>query len=436
MKKLLYILLFTPFALFGQENDPCYSINEFIETSNTNNPPVTLDLFSGWNMIGYSCVNEETVDEALSLIINKIIIVKNNAGSVYLPEYNFNGIGVFLPNQGYQIKVSEAEIGFELCSYHVNYHQIEGCTDCEATNFYLLANVDDGSCQYNICNDPQADNYQQVLPCIYYGCIDPLAANYDPYANTDDGSCVVAEACPYDIFLEYSPDAISYNANLCQTEIVYGCTDNTALNYNSDANVDNESCEFIYDCIDQDADNYNATATTDDGSCIYYGCMDPAAGNYDEIANIDDGSCFIVGCMNTLAENYNSLAVIDDNCIITGCTLPVFPNYNSEATIDDESCNQNSLDVFGCSDTSSLNFNPSATIENGSCLYIGQLYAGGIIFKINTDGTGLVAELEDRGPMNYYEAIAQSVMTAGFEDWYLPSYFDIEEMEILHLSSI
>ncbi len=335
--------------------------------------------------------------------------------------------------------------------------ELEGCTDGSACNFVLGATNEDGSCVYSQqyyncqgvcendddgdgtcdeleegCTDETADNYNpQALNstnCIYLGCMDNTSGNYNPMATQDDGSCIPAEACPYDIYLEYSPDAISYNANLCVNIIVEGCTDNTAVNYNFDANVDNESCEFIYDCIDQGADNYNAEATTDDGSCIYYGCMDPTAANYDEIVNIDDGSCFIVGCMNTLAENYNSLAVIDDNCIITGCTLPVFPNYNSEATIDDESCNQNSLDVFGCSDISSLNFNPSATIENGSCLYIGQLYAGGIIFKINTDGSGLVAELEDRGPMNYYEAIAQSVMTAGFEDWYLPSYFDIEEM--------
>ena len=167
MKKLFYILLFVPIALFGQENDPCYSINEFIETTNTNNPPITLDLLSGWNMIGYSCVNESDVLDILSPISDKIVIAKNNAGSVYMPAFNFNGIGNLLPNQGYQFKMSETVLGFELCDYHFNYHQIEGCTDCTAMNFYLLANVDDGSCQYNTCNDPQADNYQEVLPCIH-----------------------------------------------------------------------------------------------------------------------------------------------------------------------------------------------------------------------------------------------------------------------------
>ena len=92
--------------------------------------------------------------------------------------------------------MSETVIGFELCTNPIPFHQIEGCIDCVAINFNRWATSDDGSCQYNTCNDPQADNYQEVLPCIYYGCNDPLAANYDPYANTNDGSCVVAEACP------------------------------------------------------------------------------------------------------------------------------------------------------------------------------------------------------------------------------------------------
>ena len=408
MKKLLYILLFVPLALFGQENDPCYSINNVYQEIEEANLPITLDLLSGWNMIGYSCVNESDAQDLLAPISDKIIMAKNNAGSVYMPEFGFNGIGNLLPNQGYMFKMSETLLGFELCNYHINYHQIEGCTDCAAMNFYLLANVDDGSCQYNICSNPQADNYQEVLPCIYYGCNNPLAANYDPYANIDDGSCVVAEACPYEIFLEYSPDAISYNENLCLNIIVEGCTDNTALNYNTQANLDDESCEFIYGCTEYNADNFNEEATTNDGFCIYYGCIDPTAGNYDESANTDDGSCLVGGCMNPTAENYNADAVIDDGtCIIYGCTLSSFPNYNSVANIGDGSCDMNSLDVFGCIDSTYYGYyfqGFEANQNNGTCgelvfngdYQIGSITHGGIVFYVDSSGQrGLVASLED-----------------------------------------
>ena len=75
---------------------------------------------------------------------------------------------------------------------------------------------------------------------------------------------------------------------------VFGCTDSTALNYNSSATSDDGSCiPFVYGCMDSTATNYNSTANTDDGSCTYdiYGCIDPTATNFNSNANIDDGSC-------------------------------------------------------------------------------------------------------------------------------------------------
>jgi hypothetical protein len=405
MKNLLYILLFVPFAFFAQEQDPCYSINDYNILTQEANLPVSLDLLSGWNIMGYSCLDEGDALELLSPISDMIILAKNNAGSVYMPEFGFNGIGNLIPNQGYQIKMIETVLGFEMCTNPIPFHQVEGCTDCEAINFNRWATSDDGSCHYNICSDPQADNYQEVLPCIYYGCNDPLAANYDPYANTDDGSCVVAEACPYENYLEYSPDAISYNANLCINIIVEGCTDNTAVNYNSDANVDDNSCEFIYGCIDQEADNYNAEPTTDNGSCIYYGCMDPTAGNYDESANTDDGSCLIGGCVIEIAENYNSEAQINDgSCIVFGCLLEDFPNYNEWANVDNGSCDMTSTDVFGCTDPYSFSYNSNANIDNGDCdmIHVGQQAYGGIVFYVDESGTsGLVAAAEDIGQFEW-----------------------------------
>ena len=50
-------------------------------------------------------------------------------------------------------------------------------------------------------------------------------------------------------------------------ESVHGCTDESACNYDSNANVDDGSCLTVYGCTDADAYNYNALANCDDGSC-------------------------------------------------------------------------------------------------------------------------------------------------------------------------
>ena len=71
MKKLLYILLFVPLALFGQENDPCYSINNVYQEIDDANQPITLDLLSGWNMIGYGCTIQADAQDLLASISDK-----------------------------------------------------------------------------------------------------------------------------------------------------------------------------------------------------------------------------------------------------------------------------------------------------------------------------------------------------------------------------
>tara|TARA_Y100000385_G_scaffold267033_1_gene302768 strand:+ start:161 stop:772 length:612 start_codon:yes stop_codon:yes gene_type:complete len=53
-------------------------------------------------------------------------------------------------------------------------------------------------------------------------------------------------------------------------ETIFGCMVDTACNYNSVANVDNESCDYsCYGCTDELAFNYDQEATIDDGSCTY-----------------------------------------------------------------------------------------------------------------------------------------------------------------------
>ena len=179
-----------------------------------------------------------------------------------------------------------------------------------------------------------------------YGCTDVAALNYNDEANTDDESCYYVEGCTNPIYIEYNADA-DFDDGTCETLIVLGCMDSTALNYNPGANQELEgSCiDVVLGCMSELAFNFNPNANVDDGSCIAYsyGCTDATAFNYDSIANTDDGSCIEVinGCIDSTAINYNIIANTDNgSCIypLPGCTDPTALNYNSEANMPDSSC--------------------------------------------------------------------------------------------------
>ena len=73
---------------------------------------IYIDLYEGWNMIGYTRSQEQDVVATLHDIESEIQIIKDNYGNTYWPEYGFNGIGNLIPGQGYQVKISNDILGF------------------------------------------------------------------------------------------------------------------------------------------------------------------------------------------------------------------------------------------------------------------------------------------------------------------------------------
>ena len=63
-----------------------------------------MTLVDGWNLMSY--LRKDPADIALSMesIVDEIIIVKDEDGAVYMPEFGFNGIGNFNQGIGYQVK--------------------------------------------------------------------------------------------------------------------------------------------------------------------------------------------------------------------------------------------------------------------------------------------------------------------------------------------
>jgi len=188
-------------------------------------------------------------------------------------------------------------------------------------------------------------NCPTICMPYYYGCMDATAYNYDDNANTSDSSCYYEPGCTDPQYLEYYTQGYTadYNNGDCQTEAIWGCTDSSAFNYDSLANLDNGGCTpVILGCMQPLAFNYDANANTDDGSCIpyIYGCIDPTMFNYDAACNTDDGSCipYSYGCTDSTAFNYDPNANADNgSCIeiVHGCMDPNAYNYESIANVND-----------------------------------------------------------------------------------------------------
>lgn len=70
--------------------------------------PITLE--QGWNIMPYLRDTPQNAVEALSDISSEIHIVKNILGQVYMPSWEYNGIGDLEPGKGYQIKMNSEQI--------------------------------------------------------------------------------------------------------------------------------------------------------------------------------------------------------------------------------------------------------------------------------------------------------------------------------------
>lgn len=242
---------------------------------------------------------------------------------------------------------------------------VEGCTDTEANNYNEDANLDDGTCEYDITEltyvssecyvdcDLSGPFYYVITTWTNTGNVDitNFCAEWDVIGGPGDqqecyngnlipGDTVLLSFGPYNI--NGSPVAWAYLQVINGVELVPQIENYETLYCYGDAEA---SC--VYGCTDQEANNYDSTADLDDGTCTYdiFGCTDPSANNFNANATIDDGSC-----------------TFD----VLGCTDPSANNYNPLANMDDGTCQYN---VLGCTDPSALNYNPFANIDNGSCLY-------------------------------------------------------------------
>ena len=257
---------------------------------------------------------------------------------------------------------------------------------------------------------PSCGNYCEE---IVLGCMDSLAYNYDNLANTND-TCYYNPGCTSPGYLEYYTQGFvaGVDDGSCLTEAIWGCMDSTAFNFNGVANIDNGGCvPVILGCMNELAFNFNPLANTPD-TCVplIYGCTDPTMYNFCDTCNTDDGSCeeYVFGCTDSTMFNFNPLANADNNsCIsfIYGCTDPSMLNYNPDANTEDFSCVPY---VYGCMDSTALNYDSLANTDNGSCVEMVEgcmdqsAYNYDILANVHDSTACLYAAACTTGPGNPY----------------------------------
>jgi len=382
--------------------------------------------------------------------------VTNNNGYAYFvaetEEDWFQGIGLINDCNG-ELLVSVLipsdipEVDYSLSFNYCQQDEILGCTDSTAINYNPLATVDDGSCIYDstFCQGTEAvlliNNYQPAEgtwnisntegEVFLEGALEPEFSDYS--ACLEDGCYTLSF---YDIslpnegqdgfFTFWIGDVIGANSwiqtgtttyefivgNGCN-DWISGCTDPEALNYNSDATIDDGSCEYPPAENDLCADATfiepgehvinNTQATNNEniwGECwnfgsgegeqssVWYSFTTPEEPASIHLQAFSDGS-------NTLTDTQfglflecggemlycdgNSgeglLSAFDFECgeLEPGTEyILMIDGWNGdvgtailgyEVSFDCDSV------IFGCTDPNALNYNPDATEDDGSCVY-------------------------------------------------------------------
>ena len=335
---------------------------------------VYLELPQGWSMFGYTCPDSVDAMVGFSEISDKIEIVKDEWGLSYLPSWDFNAMGSLEFSEGYQIKMIEEETGFQFCSTitpedGIGQAAVDAAFDAGAASVECDPNAgyDSGYSDGASSVDITSDNDAAYTEGA--ASVDITSDNAAAYAEG------AASVTPEDGVSQADVDAavaavVASYAGWCASDI-----DNDGI---CDA-------DEVSGCMDASSCNYVAVAEFDDSSCEYTSCLDECG-----VINGDNSTCLdCAGVVNGTSE--------DLGC---GCGNP-----QAQAGYD---CDGNEIE-----------------------LQIGDQHAGGIVFQINEDGTGLVADLQDLGLMDWYSAMdaALSATSQGYDDWYLPS---IEELELMY----
>jgi hypothetical protein len=251
--------------------------------------------------------------------------------------------------------------GIEACTALVG--TVDNNTDCDDNNEAI------NPAATEICNDVDDNCNNQI---------DENLTQYPVYTDADGDGYGVATgttSCTPSTITPGDCDDTNGTINPNATEVCGNDVDE-----NCDGQVD-DGC--VYGCTDNTACNYDAAANYDDGSCIY-AQPETCNGLDDDCDGVIDNGVLNMYYVDADGDGYGD---INDNGI-EACTAPVGTVDNNTDCDDnneainpaateicdngfDDNCDGIALQgcVLGCMDNTACNYNPEATGDDGSCVY-------------------------------------------------------------------
>ena len=421
MKKLLLLLLLSPFTILAQGPPSCVPTTIVINLDQYQGETYwTIEDTSG-NMLTYG-TNYGSQPDYASVVEQRCL----PEGDLTFTIYDTYGDGLNgalwggLDGSYYLVQCNDTlvygtDAAFGNDSIHVFVSDacppVMGCMDPAYVEFSPLADTDDGSC-----------NTLKI-----FGCTDSTMYNYDANANTmalipncdyvltlydliGDGWVgsyleVTQDTNVYQFWIDtaaYTQDFIINLKSPMPVEFRFYVTSQAQLTtphcgfkltnplgntiievlppfiqpmykYKTPTYCGNLCIEKTFGCMDSLAVNYIDSVNTDDGSCYYLpGCNNSSYLEYYTqgfTADYNNGDCqteAIWGCTDSTAFNYDIIANIDNGgCIpvVLGCMESLAFNFNPLANTPDTCVPL----IYGCTDPTMFNFSSIANTDDGGC---------------------------------------------------------------------
>ena len=208
-----------------------------------------------------------------------------------------------------------------------------------------------------------------------------------------------------------------------------GCTDSAAYNYNSEANTDNGLCNILD--LPQGWSMFGYTCPNSVNAMVGFSDISDKI----EIVKDEWGLSYLpswdFNAMGSLqfSEGYQ-IKMIEEVTDFKFC----------DAIIPEDGIGQDDVDAAAAAAFDEGAAQVQAELDCYENPEVGDYCFGGIVFYVDEIGgyfdlggvnVGLVANLQDLGEMNWFDAMdaAESATSQGYEDWYLPS---IEYLELMY----